>query len=245
MTTNFKAKIIIKGTIKLLTGLHIGGGDKDSGIGEIDYVIKDPKTGQPIIPGSSIKGKIRSSLELLVINDMKDGKVHACNINDCQICRLLGTSAEKAKNRTRLIVRDAKLNNAAIVKEWETNLLYTEIKTENNINRLTAKAEPRCIERVPAGAEFDLEMVYTYDYSDEKNLKEDFKNIKAALDYIQDDYLGGNGSRGYGRVKFSFKEPEIRCKAYYTGKEEDKITCINKETREYIEGLLPKEKANV
>ena len=241
MTTKFIAKIIIKGKIILKTGLHIGSGDKDSGIGEIDYVIKDPKTGQPIIPGSSIKGKIRSSLELLKNKIDDKEQVHNCDKEDCEICRLLGTSAQKAKNRTRLIVRDAALSNNDEVKKMEKSLLFTEVKTENNINRLTASATPRFIERVPAGAKFNLEMVYTYNTNQEdkedqnqKNLIQDFENIKAAFNYIQDDYLGGNGSRGYGRVEFELEKPEIRCKAYYTDKEEDKDRCIEEHTRDEI-----------
>lgn len=270
--SDFKAKIIIEGKIKLLTGLHIGGTDKDSGIGEIAYVIKDPQTGEPIIPGSSIKGKFRSSSELLnidiiktmlqkkleepdnnkksiekSINDLDKGHIHNCIIPDCPVCRLYGRSAEKSndgqRTTTRLIVRDAKLNKNSVnnLKDMETAFLYTEVKAENNINRLTSAAVPRSIERVPVGAMFDLEMVYNVIEANE--IDTDIGTIIEALEYIQDDYLGGNGTRGYGRVKFDSFDYKIRCINYYKNPENhnasecNECKLFNKESLSNLKGF--------
>ena len=76
----------------------------------------------------------------------------------------------------------------------------TERKFENGIDRITAAANPRQIERVPKGAKFELEMVYTVE--NEEDAVKDFENLAIALAILEDDALGGHGSRGYGKVKF-------------------------------------------
>ena len=83
-------KILIKGVIEVKSGLHIGGDDSFSAIGAIDSpVARDPLTREPIIPGSSLKGKMRS----LLAREM--GSVPAPETkgfeNDCsEILRLFG-----------------------------------------------------------------------------------------------------------------------------------------------------------
>ncbi len=200
--------ITIKGQIKLLSGLHIGGSKEDIEIGGIDTpVIKHPITKDPYIPGSSLKGKMRSLMEWYEDRVEKDGKPHTCGDSSCPICRIFGTT-EKAwqYGPTRLVVRDSYLND-----EWKTitiskNLLLTEEKVENSINRLEGKAiSPRTLERVPAGAIFDFEMSYKImeingdENTDEKNLKKVF----IAMKLVELDTLGGSGSRGYGKIKFT------------------------------------------
>ena len=195
----------ISGKIKLLTGLHIGAGDAALEIGGLDQpIIKHPLTGEPYIPGSSLKGKIRSLLEIkykkFVLNGDKKGE--PCNCGDCLICLVFGTSAaeKKAQGPTRLLVRDANLT-----KKWKTVFengeLPMEIKYENRINRITGTAkDPRPIERVPAGVEFDFTMnLRIFENDSEENI---IKLIKQGLGLLQLDALGGCGSRGYGQILF-------------------------------------------
>lgn len=91
------------------------------------------------------------------------------------------------------------MTNADMLKN--TDLPYTESKTEVTIDRITAKAMPRTIERVPAGVSFNVNMVINiFDGEDESKL---LKTLNDAMALLEDDYLGGNGSRGYGQVAFS------------------------------------------
>lgn len=119
---------------------------------------------------------------------------------------LFGVSGDSENSRpSRLIVRDAELD----VNSCDftgTDLLYSEIKTEATIDRITAKANPRTFERVPAGASFHLNMVLNvFEGEDESMLK---RTVKQAIDLLRDDYLGGNGSRGYGQVEIQFTTEE-------------------------------------
>lgn len=241
-------KVFIDGKILLKTGLAIGGDKSSIEIGGIDNnVIKDSK-GEPFIPGSSIKGKMRSLLEKshgkykldvdiqqesntkrlssssskynynvesflsgekININDknIKLIKASSCECGRCKICKTFGTSASnKNAEPTRLYVRDSFLNEEIqkqmINREKDFSRLeldYTESKWENTIDRITSMANPRNIERVPAGTGFDFQMVYNvYEKDDVDNIKVVFE----ALSLLQDDYLGANGSRGYGRIEF-------------------------------------------
>jgi CRISPR-associated protein Csm3 len=205
-------KIFVKGIIKAETGLHIGGTNSQMGIGGLDnLIIRNPLNQKPIIPGSSLKGKMRALLELtkgkynIEGKDKDKGKVG----NDPEITALFGMSADKKNMEThasRLIVRDAELSNDSI-SEWDnTDMLYSESKTEVVINRLTSAAIPRSFERVPAGAEFAFEMVVNV-VSEDDNIAEKEKQLLQLLaegmQLLQDDYLGGNGSRGYGKIRFT------------------------------------------
>lgn len=223
MNINFSGKYIIKGRIQAKTGISIGGATTGLEIGGVDTpVIKDAK-GKPYIPGSSIKGKMRSLLEksegLAVdgkrVQITKDVSIHLCEDADCKVCNIFGRITGK-KNKvtggeinipteavtpTRLIVRDAMLDEESLPKEVRENLEleWTEIKWENVIDRVTSQATPRQIERVPGGTEFEFEAIYNvYNEKDRENLKLVFKS----MELLEDDYIGGQGSRGYGKINF-------------------------------------------
>ncbi|GBE34640.1 RAMP superfamily protein [bacterium BMS3Bbin06] len=206
---------VIKGIISCKTGIHIGGTADKIEIGGMDNpIIKHPITNLPYVPGSSIKGKMRSLTEWKLGNFSGNGDVHAwCRNNGCPICRVFGTTAGDARiGPTRLIVRDAHLTEDSIRKlkemQEKTGLAFAENKTENSINRLTAKANPRTQERVPADTEFEFEMVYRmFDLKDDGGKTDDelYKIVEEGIELIQMDALGGSVSRGYGKVEFDIK----------------------------------------
>ena len=135
------AKIKFSAQIRLETGLHIGGSDAFAAIGAIDSpVIKDPITNLPIIPGSSLKGKMRTLLAK-VYNE----KVAEKPSDDSDILsRLFGNSKDKRFKMGRLIFRDAFLSNADELDSLGVRS-YTEVKFENTIDRITAEANPRLL----------------------------------------------------------------------------------------------------
>ena len=252
-------KLKIKSTIIVETGLHIGGGGENLDIGGLDKpVIRDPLTKAPYLPGSSLKGKLRSILERLhnkplnrpggsgvyiyASDDIEDGytevkgepSIRFEGAKTCQISRLFGSTGTncwikeavakeqeleydskqtkekdgeiyaKIKGRNspaRLIVRDSHLQaeSAEKLKKVDTGLYMTEWKFENSIDRITAAANPRQFERVPAGSKFDFELVYTVE--DKEQAVKDLQNIAIALAILEDDALGGHGSRGYGKIR--------------------------------------------
>jgi len=203
---------IIKGEIECIGGVHIGGSSDTMEIGGMDNpIIKDPITGFPYIPGSSIKGRGRALLELKYGLIEEDGSHHKyCGNDNCFICRIFGTVADsKSKiGPGRLIIRDAHLTKESIeiLKKLkrEKGLPYSEEKYENVINRINATAVPRSIERIPAGIKLNHEFVYSiYDTEDGGNTDiENIKYIKEFLTEIQNATLGGSGHRGSGEVKF-------------------------------------------
>lgn len=202
-----KKKIIYTGTIVLKTGLHIGGTNTALNIGGPDkFVIRNPITQLPYIPGSSLKGKMRSLIEL-AYGETDNGDV--TKDPNTKAGKLFGVASEININNghpSRIIVRDGKLKNPEELNN--TDLLYTESKTEVTINRITAKPNPRTFERVPAGAKFNLEMVLNiFDGDNEDELR---NTIKDAIRLLEDDYLGGNGSRGYGQVVFKEMKEEVK-----------------------------------
>ena len=200
-TENLTIKTI-KGKIFLKTGLHIGGGTEGIEIGGIDNpVIKDPKTGYPYIPGSSLKGKMRSLLELNMKQVNNNGG--PCNCGKCIICKTFGNTNKDSKvGITRALFRDAFLDQESINMLKQRNMLATEAKMENTIDRIKGVAlNPRQTERVIAGLSFDFEISIRIfnDANDEKDITELLKN---GLRLLQQDSLGGSGSRGYGKVEF-------------------------------------------
>lgn len=220
-------KIIIAGEIEALTGLMIGGSNTAMGIGGPDkMVIRNPVTNQPYIPGSSLKGKMRSLLELSYgyIGNKKMGKVENGPDEDPnhESTQLFGTARTDARQRpSRIICRDGFLLNPQELKG--TELPFTEAKTEVVIDRITSQAMPRTFERVPAGAKFALNIVVNI--FDDDTFKDQFKTLTfKALQLLQDDYLGGSGSRGNGQVKFKITSvTERSSKFYHGGEEETKI----------------------
>lgn len=194
------SKLMITGKLKILTGLHIGGNSDFSPIGSVDSpFIRDSLTHEPIIPGSSIKGKMRTLLAKskcngYILNDVAK--------DDEKIARLFGSSGKNISIFARLQFFDLFLNRdcAEALKNIETDTYFGEIKFENTISRLTGIANPRQIERVPAGTVFDFKLVYNVEKKED--LIEDMQTLVHGLKLLQADYLGGHGSRGYGRVSF-------------------------------------------
>ena len=216
MDRKLYGKIVLKGVIRAETGLHIGASKETLEIGGLDApVIKHPVSGEPYIPGSSLKGKLRSLFEMKLHTDddlefnheMQVGgniiRMHVCKTYDkaqgCKVCRIFGSSGD-TNFPARIKVRDAELTDTS-KKFIEDGL---EIKFENSLDRITAASNPRQIERVPAGTEFEFEIIYNVEDPDQ--LEEDLINLLSAMELLEDDALGGHGSRGYGRVKFQFSE---------------------------------------
>jgi len=239
------AKIFIKGTIEAKTGLHIGGSKTSLDIGGVDLnVIKTPK-GEPFIPGSSLKGKLRSMLARAegsetVNRSGTDNKAATVADQDFNyLNQLFGHSGDDkdgmAKGEiTRVVVRDASLNTKAVeAMDFDLDDEYTTVKWENTIDRRKGTAEhPRQLERVPAGAQFDFEIVYDLYNDEDKTYTASDKEIShygtqakttrtvaskhawsllVAMKLLQDDYLGGQGSRGYGKI--SFKDVKVSQKS--------------------------------
>jgi CRISPR-associated protein Csm3 len=262
---SYKGTVIIRYNMKTLTGLRVGGSKEKFDIGGLDNpVIKTAviienydgngnnlPEGAPYIPGSSLKGKMRSLLEWAKgrVNYMIErAKIEAENIEDdrkrrtkeveeagrscvcgrCEVCKVFGTGDAKTieslklnelPGPPRLRVFDAyptwesirKLKEAFSENDENINI-FTEIKMENSINRLTSKANPRSVERVPAGVVFFGEMVFhLFTEEDPELLKMVFEGMRL----LEDDYLGGYGSRGSGKVRFENIEVILRPKAYY------------------------------
>lgn len=191
------AKIEISGTLEVVTGMHIGGSSAFSAIGAVDSpVVKDTRTNQPMIPGSSLKGKMRSLLAKRY-NEFKAEKPD----DDAECLTDLFGSAKKGQVKTsRLLFTDMFLENMDELKRAGLTGA-TEVKFENSISRATAVANPRQIERVVRGAVFPLQLIY--EVEDEGKMISDFKILKEGFELLEYDYLGGNGSRGYGRVKIA------------------------------------------
>ncbi|MCI4462919.1 MAG: type III-A CRISPR-associated RAMP protein Csm3 [Caldisericum sp.] len=227
----------ITGKIELLTGLRIGSGNTEMHIGGVDnLVVKHPYTNEPYIPGSSLKGKIRSLLEyyfglpthsyrvdrnsggvtsykLLTENNISEDVKSNARI----ILKLFGLSGSGSEvlekvGPTRVAFSDCFFTEEFKGKLEKERLPYTEIKAENRINRITGTAEhPRFTERVPAGAEFNFRITLKI-YSNEDEDEELLDILLKGMKLLELDYLGGCGSRGYGRIKFHFDDEKIKQK---------------------------------
>lgn len=216
-----RGRVFVTGSIEAVTGVHIRGGRMAAAIGGPDNaLVRNPVTGRPYIPGSSLKGKLRSLLEKHYNKSQQwftDGvRLHVCYTFDekgrrvpdeqayakCEVCPIFGTPAEFGVMPTRLIVRDVPLDeeSAQRLARSRTGLPFTEVKWEIALDRVTSAAAPRPLERVPAGAVFaPMELVFTvYEEADVSRLL----HVLDAMRLLQDDYLGGQGSRGSGKVAF-------------------------------------------
>ena len=92
-------------------------------------------------------------------------------------------------------------------------MIYTELKTEVAIDRVTSAASPRTLERVPAGAVFGpSEIVFSVFDRNDTSL---FRRVAEGLQLLEDDYLGGSGSRGSGKILFRSLSLEARSTADY------------------------------
>ena len=227
-------KIIITGKIIAESGIMVGASNSAMEIGGLDkQVIRNPITKIPYIPGSSLKGKMRSLFEL---NQGTIGKDNRGNFGPTQnpkhaAALLFGhikdaSNERKSQQPSRIIVRDAELTKESQKKLKDHTTLYTETKAENSIDRITSEANPRFFERVPAGAEFELNITLNV-FADENEKNEDYlKHVYTALKLVQDDYLGGCGSRGNGQVRFAIDAIVERNKDYYTGNATEKSLSI-------------------
>lgn len=242
----FLGKLLIETDVECVTALHIGGTQEGYEIGGMDNpVIKAPleikvdgfslPADCPYIPGSSLKGKMRSLVEWALhkvdIQSARDGftgKLCQCSKEDCKVCVPFGVSAkaETKTGPTRLTVLDS-FPTEATIKDWERDMgegIYTEVKSENSIDRLSSNANPRPMERVPAGSVFRAKMIYTlYKESDLDMLK----SVFLAMEILEDSTLGGGGSRGSGRVKFKGFDLKFRSKPYYVENKPEKPITLN------------------
>ena len=210
------------------TGLHIGGSGIFSPIGAVDSpVIRDPLTQRPIVPGSSLKGKLRT---LLVRSDsyQKGNGIESLPEIDQEpegILRLFGCATPV--RRSRLQFSDCFVTNA----EEMDAVGLTEVKTENAISRSNSVANPRQIERVNPGVKFGVRIVY--DIAKKEEMEADLTLLAKGMKLLQLDYLGGHGSRGSGRV--SFRDFHVtNCEDH---QEDSSLTRLFKEVEDYE--LLP------
>ena len=189
------AKVKISGVLEKVTGLHIGGSSAFSAIGAVDSpVIRDARTNMPMIPGSSLKGKLRTLLA------KKYNQTVAKTPDDDAVCltSLFGSAKKGQVKTSKILFNDMFLENMDELK-YAGLTGATEVKFENSIQRTTAVANPRQIERVVRGAKFPMQLIY--EVTNESEMVHDFEILKDGFKLLEYDYLGGSGSRGYGRVK--------------------------------------------
>lgn len=226
---NLYGRVIISAEIEAVTGLHIGGSSAGLEIGGLDKaVIRNPRNNQPYIPGSSLRGKMRSLTEKVLglpqNNPIGQATIHVCREEKeytkkggCPVCHVFGVPAEIGySGPTRLVVRDVALTEDSVIEldKINSDLRFSELKTEVAIDRVTSAAVPRTMERVPAGAVFGpAEFVFgIYEKADYERLK----TVVQALQLVEDDYVGGAGSRGSGKVKFKSVKVSARKRDDYS-----------------------------
>jgi len=216
-------KLILEGELECRTGLHIGAGKGSLEIGGADNPVVKDSFGLPYIPGSSLRGRLRSLLEQslglavpteLVYLSRRKGqevRIHQSDRPDDEICLLFGrnpgrvdrVSGEPVETTVaspaRLTIYDAPLIGESITPQMRENLddELTEVKSENAVDRITSQANPRTLERVPASARFRVRLVIDVLCEEDKELP---ARVLEGLRLLEDDALGGGGSRGSGRV---------------------------------------------
>src|SRR5262252_6207247 len=241
-------KLILEGELRCQTGLHVGAGKGSLEIGGSDNPVVKDSHGRPYVPGSSLRGKLRSLLEQssglavpseLVFLSRRKGqevRIHQSDRPDDDICLLFGRNPGRMERvqgdalettqatPARLAVFDAPLDPDSITPQMRENLddELTEVKSENAIDRITSQANPRTLERVPMGARFHTRFVMDVLCDEDAPL---FLRVLEGLRLLEDDALGGGGSRGSGRVSFSNLRLLWRNKSYYaTGAAEKEIS---------------------
>ena len=237
----FKENFIIKGELVCETGLHIGGSNDNIDIGGTDNVIiRDVVSDLPFIPGSSLKGKLRSLFEL---NDKESAqsvmknKGKPATDGNSKAAKIFGVSADSSdvKFPTRLIVRDSFPTEKSI-ELWEKQediVRGAELKYENKLDRITSAATPRNIERIPKGSSFGFEFIFSVYEEDEDNLMSVFE----AMRLLEDNYLGGSGSRGFGKVKFANISIAKRDQEYYKKDVDEQIIVENADISEAVKSI--------
>lgn len=220
-------RIFLHFDLEALTGLHIGGAFEGVEIGGVDKtVIRDPLTNRPYLPGSSLRGKVRSLVEKYAGKKqnqrINQGYIHSCDdakeYSTCEVCQVFGVPGEREFGTpARLVVRDMHMDADSarrLDESGNTDLPYTEVKVEVAIDRVTSQANPRQIERVPAGVTFaggqmvyslfQGEFMFNKDQQGRLDPQRDldhFDTVLMGLQLLEDDYLGGHGARGAGRVR--------------------------------------------
>ncbi len=241
-------KIFLKGTINALTGLHIGGNTGELDIGGIDNaIIRNAFNRQPYIPGSSLRGKMRGLLDRHFAKELnrpvgRDVRVNECKTPEeyytCPISQVFGVAPiQQLRGKTmptRVIVRDTFLTDEslAVLEKADTDTDFTEIKTEVAIDRITSAATPRQQERVPAGAKFGpfqiVHSLYTQHGTNYDNQLQDelklFDTVLKGMELLEDDYLGGSGSRGSGQIAFENLTMTFKSRECYEKVDIDPIT---------------------
>ena len=214
----------LTGTITLMSGLHIGSGDMEMHIGGTDSpVIKHPHTLEPYIPGSSLKGKVRSLLEMEsgLMKETKGNVISSKHLEKVQnnpelkangeaILKIFGSSGADKDDETLFGPTRVSFSDCFLDEEWkkkakENQWFFTEEKSENVINRIKGTAEhPRFIERVPEGTKFKFRVTFKILQDGDEKLFADV--LLRGLKLLEMDALGGSGSRGYGRIAFEFSD---------------------------------------
>lgn len=262
-----KGKVIITGKIKAVTGLHIGGASAGLDIGGIDNpIIRHPVSREPYIPGSSLRGKMRSLLDRHFGKEANKFiqqrepvvRIHECqtesDYSNCAVCQIFGVTPGNERRQwtllkpTRLLVRDVllSLDDEATTKlrSAKTDLPFTEVKWEATIDRITSAAVPRQNERVPAETVFaPCEMVYSLYDLNGAGCQNDIgwlQHLFTAMELLEDDYLGGLGSRGSGKIAFVDMNIAFKSHAYYEGAETTTILDSSKP----LKNLRPADYAN-
>lgn len=234
----FLGKLILEGEIQCQSGLHIGAGKGSLEIGGADNPVVKDAFGIPYIPGSSLRGRLRSLLEqtlglavpseLVYLSKRKgqEVRIHHSDRPDDEVCILFGrnpgrverVSGEPLEAATatpaRFTVYDAPLLVDSITPQMRENLddELTEVKSENAVDRITSQANPRTLERVPAGARFRFRMILDVLCEEDKPL---LSRVAEGLRLLEDDSLGGGGSRGNGRIAIRELTLTWRGKDYY------------------------------
>ena len=235
-------KLILEGELHCETGLHIGAGKGSLEIGGADNPVVKDAFGRPYVPGSSLRGKLRSLLEqstglavpseLVYLSKRKgqEVRIHQSDRPDDEICLLFGRSPGRmegvsgktldssAASPARLAVYDAPLEAQSITESMRDNLddELTEVKSENAIDRITSQANPRTLERVPAGARFTIRLVLDILCEEDKVL---LARLVEGLRLLEDDSLGGGGARGSGRIRFANLKLLWRKRSFYASGE--------------------------
>lgn len=235
----FLGKLILEGELRCETGLHIGAGKGSLEIGGADNPVVKDAFGRPYVPGSSLRGKLRVLLEQaagvavpaeLVYLSRRKGqevRIHQSDRPDDEICLLFGRNPGRMERvqgepletthatPARLTVCDAPLDPDSITPQMRENLddELTEVKSENAIDRITCVANPRTLERVPAGARFKVRFILDILCEEDKAL---LARLIEGMRLLEDDALGGGGSRGSGRVRFMNMRLVWRNRSYYS-----------------------------
>jgi CRISPR-associated protein Csm3 len=246
----FLGKLILEGELHCETGLHVGAGKGSLEIGGSDNPVVKDAFGRPYVPGSSLRGKLRSLLEqssglavpaeLVYLSKRKgqEVRIHQSDRPDDEICLIFGRNPGRldrvsgdaiesnVATPARLTVYDAPLLAESITPQMRENLddEITEVKSENAIDRITSQANPRTLERVPAGARFHFRMILDLLCGEDREL---VPRLVESLRLLEDDSLGGGGSRGSGRVRFSGLKMVWRGRSFYaSGAAEQQLASV-------------------